>query len=139
NSGQLSTVTVGGTLLAPNHYDTSTGRLSSVPYTNGTTATLGYDAFGTRNSLVFTTTASGALVAGDQVTFSPARRITSEREDINGTSLTNPNPAGPTATTYTYDGVGRLATAYLPGATGSYGYAANPARDNCANPGHGAH
>ena len=138
NSGSLATVTAGGSLLASTHYDTGSGRLTSVTYTNGTTATIGYDALGTQNSLVFTTTASGALVAGDQTTLSAARRVTGELEDINGTALTNPNPAGSTATTYTYDGAGRLATAYLPGASATYGYATNPAGDNCANPNLGA-
>jgi RHS repeat-associated protein len=138
NSGSLATVTAGGTLLATTHYDTTTGRLTSVDYTNGTTANLGYDALGTQNSLVFTTAATGTLVAGDQTTLSPARRISSELEDINGTTLTNPNPAGPNATTYTYDGAGRLATAYLPGQSATYGYTSNPAGDNCASPGEGA-
>jgi len=46
--------------------------------------------------------------------------------------------AGAGATTYTYDGAGRLATAYLPGASATYGYANNPAGDNCASPGEGA-
>jgi RHS repeat-associated protein len=138
DSGSLATVTAGGTLLATTHYDTTSGRLASVTYANGTTATLGYDSLGTQNSLVFTNTASGALVAGDQTTLSPARRITTELEDINGTTLTNPNPAGSTAITYTYDGAGRVATAYLPGASATYGYANNAAGDNCASPGQGA-
>ncbi|MGI5185565.1 RHS repeat-associated core domain-containing protein [Dactylosporangium sp. CA-152071] len=138
NSGSLATVTVGGTLLATTHDDPGTGRLSSVTYANGTTGTLGYDTYGNQNSLVFTTTAAGALVAGDQTTLSAGKRITRELEDINGTALTNPNPAGSTATTYTYDGAGRLATAYLPGAAVTYGYAANPVGDNCTTPGAGA-
>jgi RHS repeat-associated protein len=137
NSGNLATITASGTLLAATHYDTNTGRLASVTYTNGTTANLGYDSLGSQNSLVFTNTANGALVAASQTTLSPGRRITSELQAIDGTTLTNPNPAGPTATTYTYDGAGRLATAYLPGASATYGYATNPAGDNCANPNQG--
>lgn len=135
DSGNLTTVTSGSTLLATTHYDASSGRLASVTYANGTTGTLGYDASGNQNSLVFTTSASGALVAGDQVTFSPGKRVSSELEDINGTTLTNPNPAGITSTTYTYDGAGRLVNAYLPGASTSYGYGTNP---SCTNPSQGS-
>jgi RHS repeat-associated protein len=137
NSGNLATVTDGSTLLATTQYDANTGRLTSVTYGNGTTGTVGYDGLDNENSLVFTNTAGGALVAGDQTTLSPAKRVTSELDDING-ALTNPNPAGATSTTYTYDGAGRLVTAYLPGESASYGYGANPAADNCANPGEGA-
>ncbi|MFG2040777.1 RHS repeat-associated core domain-containing protein [Dactylosporangium sp. NPDC048998] len=138
NSGAVNTVTVNGTLMATNHYDLATGRLTSVTYANGTTATVGYDGLGAQNSLVFTNTSSGALVGGSQATRSAAQRITSELQDINGTSLTNPNPAGPTATDYTYDGAGRLVTAYLPGAQATYSYANNVAGDNCAALGQGA-
>jgi RHS repeat-associated protein len=139
NSGNLSTVTVNGTLLATTQYDTATGRLTGVTYGNGTTAALGYDPVsGGQNSLVFTNTSTGAFIAGNQLTRSPGQRIVSELEDINGTSLTNPNPAGSSATDYSYDGAGRLVTAYLPGAVATYGYGANPAGDNCANPGQGA-
>lgn len=138
NAGNLATVTVGSTLLATSHYDTTTGRMTSVTYGNGTTGTLGYDALGTQNNLAFTATSGGAFVAGDQTTLSPARRITSEREDINGNAVTNPNPAGSTSTTYTYDGAGRLATAYVPNANVTYGYANNVAGDSCASPGEGA-
>jgi len=133
NTGTLATVTVGGNLLATTHYDGGTGRLASVTYGNGTTGTIGYDGFGNQNSLVFTNTTSGALVAGDQTTFSPGKRTTSELVDSNGT-LTNPNPAGATSTTYTYDGAGRLITAYLPGSSASYGYGAN---SSCTNPNQG--
>lgn len=147
NSGQLSTVALNGTTLATATYDntagpfgsvTNTGRLTGVTYANGTTASLGYDAYGNNNSLTFTNTTSKALVAGNTVTRSSGGRITSELQDTNGTSLTNANPAGSTATDYTYDTAGRLASAYLPGAYATYGYGTNPASDNCANPGQGA-
>jgi RHS repeat-associated protein len=138
NSGQLTAVALNGTTLATAGYDLATGRLTSVTYANGTTAAVGYDALGRENSLKFTS-ASGVLVAGDQVTMSPASRDVSELLDANGTSLTNPNPAGGTATDYTYDGAGRLTGAYLPsGADAAYSYAANPAGDGCQAPAAGA-
>jgi RHS repeat-associated protein len=137
-SGNLATVSVGGSLLATTHYDTGNGRLTSVTYANGTTGTLGYDSLGLQNGLVFTNTASGTLVTGDQTVLSPAQRVTSEMVNVNGTSLTNPNPDGATAATYAYDGAGRIATAYLAGAKATYGYANNVAGDNCVSPGQGA-
>ena len=133
NSSNLTTLNLGGTTLATAHYD-GVGRLSTVDYANGTTGTLGYGTLGDQNSLVFTNTASGALVTGDQVTRSTGGRITSERENINGTSLTNPNPAGASAATYTYDDAGRLVFAYRPDGTAAYGYANNPAQDGCGVP-----
>ncbi|MFF7474607.1 RHS repeat-associated core domain-containing protein [Streptomyces sp. NPDC008092] len=136
DSGTLATVTSGTNLLATAHYDSTTGRLATVTYADGTTGTLGYDSQGDQNSLVFTSTATSTLVTGDQTTRSPGKRVTTELEAGNGNALTNPNPAG--SATYTYDGAGRLATAYLPGATAAYGYGANPAGENCADPGMGA-
>ncbi|MBO0879566.1 MAG: hypothetical protein J2P17_04190 [Mycobacterium sp.] len=138
NSGALATVSVNSSLMATTHYDTATGRLASVTYANGTAGTVGYDAFGAQNSLVFTNTASGILIAGNKTTRSPGGRITSELQDINGTSLTNPNPAGPDAADYAYDGAGRLTSAYYAGALATYSYAVNAAGDNCANPSQGA-
>jgi RHS repeat-associated protein len=139
NSSLLSGVALNGTTLASPSYDPASGRLTSVSYSNGSAATVGYDTLGNENSLVFKNTATGAMIAGDQVTQSLAGRDTSELMDINGSSLTNPNPAGPAATDYTYDGSGRLATAYLAtGATASYGYAPNPVSDGCQAPAAGA-
>jgi RHS repeat-associated protein len=139
NSSLLSGVTLNGTTLATPSYDSASGRLTSVSYSNGSTATVGYDTLGNEDSLVFKTAATGAMIAGDQVTLSLAGRDTSELMDINGGSLTNPNPASSSATDYTYDGSGRLASAYLAtGATASYGYAANPASDGCQAPAAGA-
>lgn len=137
-SGQLSTVSRDGALLATATYSPTTQRLTAVTYTSGTTGTIGYDTHGRQNSLVFTKTSDGTLITGNQTTSSLAGRITRELVNVNGTSLTNPNPAGSTATDYTYDGAGRLATAYIPGAFVSYGYATNPDSDGCANPGAGA-
>lgn len=137
-SGQLSTVSRDGGLLATATYSPTTQRLTKVTYTNGTTSAIGYDAHGRQNSLVFTKTSDGTLITGNQTTSSLAGRITREMVNINGATLTNPNPAGSTATDYTYDGAGRLATAYIPGAYVTYGYATNPESDGCANPGAGA-
>ncbi len=139
NSSLLTAVILNGTTLASPGYDPASGRVTSVSYANGTTAAVGYDTLGNENSLVFKNTATGAMIAGDQVTLSLAGRDTSELTDTNGSSLTNPNPAGSSATDYTYDGAGRLASAYLAtGASASYGYAANPAGDGCQAPAAGA-
>ncbi|MEV4555829.1 RHS repeat-associated core domain-containing protein [Kitasatospora sp. NPDC049285] len=137
NSSLLSGVALNGTTLATPGYDVA-GRVTSVAYANSTTATIGFDTLGHENSLVFKTP-TGTMVAGDQATMSPAGRYTSELMDINGSSLTNPNPAGSGATDYSYDGAGRLTRAYLAtGAVADYGYAANPAADGCSAPGAGA-
>jgi RHS repeat-associated protein len=137
-SGQPLTVSDNGALLATAIYSPTTRRLTGVTYVNGTTSAVTYDPYGRQNSLVSTKTSGGTLITGDQSTNSLGGRITSELENINGTSLTNPNPAGDTATDYTYDPAGRLSTAYIPGAVASYGYATNPGSDGCANPGQGA-
>jgi RHS repeat-associated protein len=127
-----------GTTLATASYDAS-GRLAGVTYANGTTAAIGYDAYGNQSSLAFTNTSTGTLITADQLTRSAAGRDTSELEDINGTSLTNPNPAGQTATDYAYDGAGRLTSAYLPnGSLATYSYAPNPVSDGCVNANAGA-
>ncbi|WP_344617325.1 RHS repeat-associated core domain-containing protein [Dactylosporangium salmoneum] len=138
NSGNVNTVTVNGTQQAANHYDAGNGRLSSVTYGNGTTGFLTYDVYGNQSGLTFNNTSSGALITGNQIVRSAAGRITSELQNIDGTSLTNANPAGASATDYTYDSAGRLASAYLPGAQATYGYGTNPAGDNCTSPGQGA-
>lgn len=135
NSGRLITVDSGGVRLAGADYN-SVGQLATVTYSNGTTGTISYDPNGRQTGLVFTNSATGALVTGDQVTDSPAGRITTELENING-SLTNPNPAGSNAVDYTYDGAGRLVSANLPGGVATYSYANNPGSDACADPGQG--
>lgn len=137
NSSLPSGVALNGTTLAAPGYDVA-GRVSSVTYSNNTVATIGYDTLGHENSLVFKTS-SGTLIAGNQTTLSPGGRYTGELMDVNGSTLTNPNPAGAGSTDYTYDGAGRLAGAYLAtGAQAAYGYAANPAADGCSAPGAGA-
>lgn len=133
-SGRLATVTDDSTLMATDHYDSGDGRLTSVTYGNGTTGTFGYDNLGRPNSLTFANTNSGAFVAGDATNESLAGRVTSEQEDISGNGLSNPDPKAPNSTTYTYDGAGRLVSAYLPEGLAAYGYAANPAGDNCPTP-----
>ncbi len=137
DTGNLSKVSVAGELLATAHYSGSTGQLTAVNYTNGTKATIGYDANGRKDSLVYTKASDGSLVTGDQVTDSPAGRITSELENIGG-SLANPNPAGADATDYTYDAAGRLTKAYLPGSVADYGYGVSPGSDGCQQPDAGA-
>ena len=132
-TGQLASMTLDGATVATLGYEAATGRLSNVAYSNGTHATIGYNSQGVEDSLVFTNS-GGSLVAGDTVTSTPGGRPSSEAADSNGTTLTNPNPAGQSAADYTYDGAGRLTSAYIPGGLESYGYAANPAGDNCVQP-----
>jgi RHS repeat-associated protein len=138
DSGNLATVSVNGTEVAWTYYVTATNRLGTVDYANGTGAAIGYDANGRENSLVYTKPGgSPVTVTGDQITTSPAGRIISELENING-ALTNPNPAGPNATDYTYDDAGRLISASLPGSVATYGYGTSPAADACQQPAAGA-
>jgi RHS repeat-associated protein len=137
NSGQATTTMLNGVTLATSHYDIA-GRLSTVTYANGTTASIGYDNYGNQTGLNYTITASGALLDGDQVTKSAGGRTTTELQDVGGTSLVNPNPAGATAVDYTYDGAARLTLAYLPDSVVTYGYGRNPVMDGCTQPGAGA-
>lgn len=138
NSGQVATVVNGNVSLASAHYDSTGSRLASVNYGNGTTGTLGYDSLGRNTNLSFAQNFSASFVAGDQVSESLAGRITSELLDSSGTALSNPNPAGSSATDYTYDGAGRLVSAYEPGGLATYSYGTNSPSDNCASPGQGA-
>ena len=55
--------------------------MSSVSYANGTAASAGYDNYGNQTSLDYTTSASGALIDGQQTSKSPAGRITSTTFD----------------------------------------------------------
>lgn len=130
NSGNLATVSYGGSVLATAAYSTATDQPTGVTYSNGTTASLGYDANDRNTSLTFTRNNDSSLVTGDQAVYSPAGRITSELENINGT-LANPNPAGAGATDYQYDAAGRLTQAYLPNGVANYSYDANPASAGC--------
>ncbi|MFJ8582939.1 RHS repeat-associated core domain-containing protein [Micromonospora sp. NPDC093277] len=138
DTAQVSTVSVDGTLAATASYDAATERLTGVTYANGTTAALGYDALGHGNSLVFTRTAGGSLIAGNQVVYSPGGRIVSEQQNLAGTTLTNPNPAGATAIDYTYDPAGRLIDAWHAAGHSTYSYADNDTGDGCASPKAGA-
>ncbi len=80
NSGLPTTTALNGTTLATASYDTA-GRMSSVSYANGTVASAGYDNYGNQTSLDYTTSASGALIDGQQTSKSPAGRITSTTFD----------------------------------------------------------
>lgn len=133
SSGRLDAVRVDGQLLAETQYDAMTGRLASVTYANGTTGTLSYDAFGLQSGLVFTDTSTGDLITGDRVTHSAAGRVVTQLKHLDGVELTNPNPEGPDAVTYAYDGAGRLVTAHLPEGLATYGYERSPVADGCVN------
>ncbi len=102
NSGNPTTTTVNGTLLATASYSPTTGQLTSVAYSNGTTATLGYDAYGNQDSLAYSTTSTGDVFDTDSVTFSPAGRYATE---------TASQGSGTLSVTYGYDGAGRLTSA----------------------------
>jgi RHS repeat-associated protein len=116
NSGQPTTTTVNGTLLATASYNTATGQMTGVAYGNGTNAVIGYDAYGRENSLGYATTA-GAITS-DSVTYSLAGRDASE---------TASQGTGTASISYGYDGAGRLTSAAdtLNGATttSTYSYA----------------
>jgi RHS repeat-associated protein len=127
NSGQPTTTTVNGTVLATAGYDPATGRMTSVRYGNGTTATLGYDPSSRPDSLAYTNTSSGSTLATDSVTYSPAGRKTTE-------TTSQPGSSALLAISYGYDGAGRLTSATdTAGGVNSafYSYASNPASDNC--------
>jgi len=133
DSAQPTTTTVNGTLLATASYNTVTGLLASVSYANNTEATLGYDAYGRQDSLSYAKTSTGQVIATDSAGFSLGGNETSETTSQAGGSLLS--------ISYGYDHAGRLTSAAdTAGGTGtsSYGYAANPAADNCASPGEGA-
>ena len=130
NTGEPTTTTVNGTLLATESYNATTGQLASVAYANGTTATIGYDPSGRQDSLAYISTGSGSTLATDSVTFSPAGREATETTSQPGTSAL-------LTISYGYDGAGRLTSARDTAggsASSSYGYATNPAAENCPSP-----
>jgi RHS repeat-associated protein len=120
NSGNPTTTAVNGTVLATASYST-TGRLASVAYANGTTATLGYDAYGNQDSLAYSTTSSGTTFDADAATYTLADRYSTE---------TASQGTGTLDSTYGYDGAGRLTSAddTISGTTtdSTYSYAASP-------------
>lgn len=124
------------TVLATATYETGTGRLAGVAYSNGTQQTItGYDAYGSPSAIKVTN--SAGYVMANQTTRTPGGRLTSETTATSALALQNANPAGITATDYSYDSAGRLIDAYLPGQHTSYSYAAGTSQAGC-NPNPGA-
>ena len=124
NSGQPTTTTVNGTLLATAGYDTATGRMTGVTYGNGTAAVIGYDAYGSQDGRTYNAP-GGALLDQDTVTRTLAGRESTETTSQAGGLLT---------VSYSYDGAGRLTQAAdTSGGTqvSSYSYAASP---SCPSP-----
>jgi RHS repeat-associated protein len=114
--GQMKTVTDssngGTTVLAAPLYD-SAGRLSSVTYSNGSKLTaVGYDGAGRTTGYQWQFVGAAGVV-GDASVLSQSGRILQ-------TAITN----GASAYTYryTYDPVGRLTSATVPGHTLTYGF-----------------
>jgi RHS repeat-associated protein len=97
NSGQPTTTTVNGTLLATASYDRD-GRMNAVTYHNGTSAVISYDAYGKQNGLTYDPPGGGTLDQ-DTVTRSLAGRESTETASA---------PGGPLTVAYTYDAVDRL-------------------------------
>ena len=135
NSSRPSAIALDGTAVANEGYDTN-GRLSTVTYANSTALQLGYDAVGNLASETFSGPSSTRIL-GDQLARSAAGRIIDEKTDIGGPSLVdlNPNNVGPD---YTYDGAGRLATAYDTQGLITYDYSQSQPADGCLNPSAGA-
>jgi RHS repeat-associated protein len=121
--GQVQNVTRDGQDLAQVGYQDSTGWLSGVEYSNGSTASLSYDASGSVNERTFS-------VAGESITesvaLSPAQRTLRRQIDGAGTSAT---------WGYSYDKDGRLTSANLSGETslgaptGTWAYELNGASE----------
>ncbi|MFC4244335.1 PA14 domain-containing protein [Gryllotalpicola reticulitermitis] len=106
--------------LATVQYD-ATGRTTKTIYGNGTTATETYDSHGNENAIEYTKTSTGAVIGGEQATYSDASRLTTNLVASGGTFV-NPNPAGVTASDYDYDAAGRLTQSWLVGEQQSYWY-----------------
>jgi RHS repeat-associated protein len=139
DSGQLTGVTytsAGNSVpLATATYDSS-GRLSGVSYGNGTTAAISYDSYGNENSLSFANRAGN--LATDQVTYDAGGQITTEQQSFTSAAPANSSPSG--GPDYSYDGAGRLASAWLQnGSQAAYSYGAeNSSCPPGTNPGAGA-
>jgi RHS repeat-associated protein len=119
NTGQPTTTTVNGTLLATDSYD-SAGRLAAVTYGNSTEATIGYDSYGRQKSLAYLNYGTGQLLTVDGVTYTLAGRESTE---------TAAKPGGALGISYAYDGAGRLTQAADTSGgsqVSSYSYAASP-------------
>jgi len=109
-AGEQTTTAQNSTTLATSTYDSTSGRLSSVSYSNSSSVALGYDANGRQNGV---TVNEHQGQTGETDTLSAAARISSSTPAGGGTS-----------STYTYDGAARVTQAALPAVTYNYGYAA---------------
>ncbi len=114
SAGRVSGEKVGGQTVSTPTFNTTTGRLQSVSYPSGggnaTSLSVAYDANGRENSRTFN--GPGGLLTSDQTTISDGGRVSTETID------------GTPASTFNYDGAGRLTTASVPAHSLTYGYSA---------------
>lgn len=136
NSSQLSTVEVkiNGAVQASAaiSYESTTGRTSGVAYNGGQMyLSVAYDGYGNQSGMWFeqNATPDPVRIVGSTITRSPGGRQIDSYVETGNWNLIDPNPSG---NNYTYDGAGRLATAYVAGGWFDYSYANNPTGDNCA-------
>ena len=136
NSSQLSTVEVkingAVQVSAAISYNSVTGRVTEVAYNGGQmNLTASYDGYGNQNGMSFEQNAGPdpVRIAGSTITRSPAGRQIDSFLETGTLDLIDPHIGD----NYTYDGAGRLATAYVAGGHYDYTYANNPTGDNCAN------
>ncbi|WGL52978.1 RHS repeat-associated core domain-containing protein [Nocardioides sp. BP30] len=129
---------VNGTRVASMTYSGPGGQLSGVLYGNGDSAAISYDAFQREDEVLFNDDSSGGFISGEKISRSAAGRIVTDLQDVDGTQLTNPNPAGVDAPDYVYDGSGRLVSAYESDGLAVFGYGTNSPSEGCVNSSQGA-
>jgi RHS repeat-associated protein len=116
-AGRLQDQQLAGQTLAQTTYD-GHGLMTSVAYPsgsgnagNGTKLDVGRDTLMRQNKLTWSLPLGGGLLTSDQIGYSQAGRIVAQVIDTNTTN------------SYSYDTVGRLTTASVPGHTLTYGFA----------------
>ena len=126
--GQIATISLDGTVLATNAYD-SAGELTGITYPFGTIGALAKTPAG---ALVGDTWTVGTRTFTEALTRSQAGRITASQWTDSTT------PTSPTGWNYTYDPVGRLTQAVLAAAGTrpqvTFGYSFDPAGGCGADP-----
>jgi RHS repeat-associated protein len=112
-SGRVADQKLNGTVQATPAYDPAS-LMSAVAYSNGTTATMGWDVDGRSNTENYTGPSSTNLFS-DTETLSPAGQVSADAESDTSGNWTDG---------YTYDNADRLTAATEPGNT--YGYSYTP-------------